>query len=523
MESRTPEQRHPITQEIDLGVGARLLPFLFLGMEACWIYALLVGLTSFRLGGMVTALLPFWGLLLLMEGTGWLARLLERGAALRDETQGTRGATLDTLWLTLWVLALLVPILWGSLYASAFALYDLRWLSHLGSDMLSLSPAFVRIVALLLLAIGLEVRCAVVARQTVHPEQVFRTLRLGLVVIIGAFLVRIVTQTVGDEPALFVLIPLFLGCAVVAHMLANAAFLRMTQGIRKAEAVGFERNQLIVVIVVVILFAVLTYVVWMLATPELAQKTVNVLSSGYTFVIELLVYLVMVLLTPLFWLVEIFWPFFTDLLYALYLAFQRFLDFLDVGKHTATGGRAQTPSEVVFVISRVLFEALRYLVPLAVVLILLLVLRQQLRRYRRMSKPHPYETRESIWSWQLFKQQCITLLLALWQRFFPPKARPEAAYEEVQAETPAWRMRRIYRAFLHWARLRGFPRRHAETASEFEVRLKRHLHTSTTELHVLTTLYNRARYGVSEPSEEEVTRAAHEWQSLQQKADHPHN
>src|SRR5438552_17886493 len=58
--------------------GERLLPYLFIGMEACWIAAILVGLASVNFFQSNEPLIPLEIPFILMAGSCWLSSHLER-------------------------------------------------------------------------------------------------------------------------------------------------------------------------------------------------------------------------------------------------------------------------------------------------------------------------------------------------------------------------------------------------------------------------------------------------------------
>ena len=85
---------------------------------------------------------------------------------------------------------------------------------------------------------------------------------------------------------------------------------------------------------------------------------------------------------------------------------------------------------------------------------------------------------------------------------------------------PVWahtvRVRELYASWLRWAEQRKSPRRHAETAREFDQRGRVLLHApeSISALDELTAIYEDVRYGYAPATPEQAERAAAAWQQL---------
>jgi hypothetical protein len=118
------------------------------------------------------------------------------------------------------------------------------------------------------------------------------------------------------------------------------------------------------------------------------------------------------------------------------------------------------------------------------------------------------EERDSVFTWShLIEQLRVTVLRALGQLRRLWRRRGETAHEPappVEAGgnrlAPFEDIRSAYRQVLVVARQQESPRGAAETAQEFERRLSRDFAThpeadASASLHVLTSLYQRVRYG----------------------------
>jgi len=144
-----------------------------------------------------------------------------------------------------------------------------------------------------------------------------------------------------------------------------------------------------------------------------------------------------------------------------------------------------------------------------------------LMRRRRVSVTRRVvEVHESVWSWELFWTQMRAFLKALWLRLFPQLAGEIAVLEDkddVSTEPTAHSIREVYRAMLHWATQRGYPRKKDETLYEFRTRLRTRLPFTEPEVSTVTEAYTAIRYGRVVPSEADVTHIQQTWHQLQNK------
>src|SRR5712691_9225706 len=80
--------------------GERVLPFLMAGMEACWVDAIFIGLAGIGFFQAHEPIMPLWAPFLLIAGSQWLARYLERrdvsSTASSEKGTGTSSTTPGT-------------------------------------------------------------------------------------------------------------------------------------------------------------------------------------------------------------------------------------------------------------------------------------------------------------------------------------------------------------------------------------------------------------------------------------------
>ncbi len=129
------------------------------------------------------------------------------------------------------------------------------------------------------------------------------------------------------------------------------------------------------------------------------------------------------------------------------------------------------------------------------------------------------ETRESLWSWGLFKADLRLFFMMFWQKFKRQK-RPPVLHDT----TPPWYndedipyifdIREIYRHLLWEAAAAGTTRHSYETAYEHAQRLMRLTPDSTQPLTEISQLYSEVRYGDRQPPGKQIERANRLWQAL---------
>jgi hypothetical protein len=170
---------------------------------------------------------------------------------------------------------------------------------------------------------------------------------------------------------------------------------------------------------------------------------------------------------------------------------------------------AQPPLRHAANVPMVAWEVIGALSVAAVIWLALRYLRPHLLRRSQDSSPEVDEERDSIFTWSHLIEQFQLALLRLLARFRRRWHRNEAVHDTTPGFGPGevWLdtiedIRAAYRRVLVVARQAESPRAAAETAHEFERRLSHAFYTSpdndsSASLHVLTSLYQRVRYGDS--------------------------
>ncbi len=493
--------------------GERLQPYLVAMMETCWVDAILVALASINLFQRRTPLLPLWAPFVLIASAFWLITHLERREVIREQvsksgqkTKMISGSSLFILLITLLVLL----VIWASIYSSSLLFFDPRWLLALLNDLFSLSPDAYYVFVLVALSVYFCWRGIRLARHTIEPGRIFWTLRLGMGIIIVAIVLH-AGSGAGflNELILLCLIPLFLFCALVAHALAKAIFVRRYHPVGLQGSVAVQERALLSILGIIgLTILLLALVTGFFASPVLLadiQRALEPVGRAYDWLISVIAYGITFLLYPIFWLLS---------LLHIHPAVVRIRQYQNPLSKNVT--RSQNADPIVLFVVPILKIVLPVLFVVLMVWLMSWLLR---RRHLTLVRREQQDMHESLWSWKLFQAQVKTFLLAIWRRFFPQRSskQTQTVIEEISGEPTARTIREIYRAFLHWAASRGYERKKEETPYEFKLRLHQQLPQIEPELGNLTEAYSTLRYGGMVPGDAEVTRAQTDWATLQHK------
>jgi hypothetical protein len=161
-------------------------------------------------------------------------------------------------------------------------------------------------------------------------------------------------------------------------------------------------------------------------------------------------------------------------------------------------------------------DAIRYLVATAILLLLFTgVTRLVLRRRRRVAVGSGEERSSVLDTNELFR--LLKALLAA--RLLRRQAAPEDPLAGLRGD-PRWAhtvaIRERYARFLRWSRDRGVPRRAETTPSEHEPAVAGKVQGAGAhaDLALMTTAYNRARYGEEPATAEEAATVREAWRRL---------
>jgi len=165
-----------------------------------------------------------------------------------------------------------------------------------------------------------------------------------------------------------------------------------------------------------------------------------------------------------------------------------------------------------------LTQVLPWLGLVVVILAVGLAFAVALRRLSQSREKDLIETRESILTRALLREQLASLSRRV-RRQRPRETEPflSLADEEDTRRT----IRRVYQALLAAAARRGLARRRDQTPAEYQAGLARNWPSAAPGLDVLTAAYRRARYAPRAPSTEEASAAQEAWNDMQQVIEPP--
>ncbi|MDQ2902723.1 MAG: DUF4129 domain-containing protein [Chloroflexota bacterium] len=501
-----------------LSLGERVLPYLFAGMEACFINALLVAVAGFNIFGPNIPVLPLWAPFVLMGGSVWAARYLERRDARNtpplDEFDrvGSNMPGTTLLMVLLGVGALF--LIWVSIYAQTTALYNPTWLLALVNDILLLNSRFWQVLLILMLCVFLAWRGVGISRRVFEPGHVFNLLRVGIGVMIGIIILRAAQEssgvTVRNDTALFLLVPLFLCLSLVAHALAQATFVRHSHptGL-EGSVMAQERSIFSIMGIICVALLIIVLTVGSVASPAFLgdiQRALAPLGALYDLLVSIFAHILTFLVTPII-----------NVLQSLHFTTAPIK--VPLTPRTPVGGHHGPKTPQIAIIAGSILAILALLM-IIVALGSLVTWTLRRRRTRVVRRRNEDELHESLWSWSLFWTQVKAFLRALLGLLLPhakAEGQQDVGQQPITGAPAARSVREIYRALLKRAGGRGYPRKREETPNEFQRRLDERTLLAAPELATITEAYTVTRYGEVVPDEAEVARVRGAWSALQQR------
>jgi len=498
-------------------LGERILPFVMAAVETCWVDAILIGLAGLNFFQSHDTIIPLWAPFVLIAGSYWLSGYLERRdirvtSSSDEDNMGT--VTPGTSLVFAFVGVVILFIIWLRVYASTALVFDPHWLLSLLNDILLLNSNAYLIISIIALSVYFCWRGVRLSRRQIEPSSVFNVLRLGLIIIVAVIIVRAGQEGAGivfhDGLILFLLIPIFLFLSLVGHSLARAVYVRHSHPIGlEGSVVAQERSIVVILVTFGLALVILALLVGSVANPTLLRNVQVPLSVAYDWLITIIAYAIVLLVTPIFWLIN------------LLLAGHKIRP-PSVHIHVSSLGKIKPPKPATTPdLILTLIPILKIVIPILFVLGILLLIRWALRRRRVHVVTNKHgDLHESLWSWVLFWTQLKAFLRALFARFLSRKAtavEDQAPPEEIVGGPTARSVREIYRGLLKLAAERGYPRKKDETPYEYRQRLDEKTPLAEPCLELITTVYAATRYGGIEPDESEVARVQGAWAEVEQK------
>ena len=498
-------------------LGERLLPFIIAAMETCWVDAIFIGLAGLNFFQSRDPIIPLWAPFVLIAGSYWLSVYLERRdlrATSSSDVDNTGTVTPGTSLVFGFVGVVTLFIIWLRVYASTAFVFDPRWLLSFLNDILLLNSNAYLVISIIALSVYFCWRGVRLSRREIEPSNVFNILRLGLIIIVAVIIVRAGQESVGivfhDGLTIFLLIPIFLFLSLAGHSLARAVYVRHSHPIGlEGSAAAQERSIVVILGTFGLALVLLALLVGSIANPTLLRDVQAPLSVAYDWLIGIIAYAIVLLVTPVFWLINLLMAGHKIQPPAVHIRIG------SVGK-IKPPRPATTPGVIL-----TLIPILKIVIPILFILGVLLLIRWALRRRRVHVVANRHgDVHESLWSWALFWAQLKAFLRELFARFFSRKtATPadRATPEAIVGGPTARSVREIYRSLLKRAADRGYPRKKDETPYEYRQRLDEKTPLAEPHLELITTVYAATRYGGVEPDESEVAQVQGAWAEVEQK------
>jgi hypothetical protein len=489
--------------------GEHLLPVAYAVTEACALTAIMIGLASLHFFGWDNPFMPLWAPFLLLVSNSWLSQVLKMQAFPQDQYASHKGLRLNVGILIIIQVLLTIFIVWGSLYAGNYALWDLSWVGSCVNDLLLFNLKAFSILCIVVCAHLLYYYGAHIARHTPEPSEVTHLLLSRGAIIILAILLQVISGN--HQLELLLLLPIFISCGLCTRALANTIHQRYHHlvGLHGSKQTQ-DRLLLTILVPTCLLFIMLALILGIIASPQLLATLLSALAPAgivYSWLTYLLALLTVVIAAPFFWILQAT---------GIKIQFHPIKPPAPGLPPSIQHAAGSSPSPVATTGGIILI--------LVIGMVLVWLTITLLRRFNKMSQRIETETHETLWSWELFWSQVRSFLYNLWHYLFARRATKiaevvqEPEYVETERSEPERNVRAIYRAFLHWCTEQGQRRQRGETPYEFKRRIDITMTMIAPETAVVTEVYNMARYGQEPPSHADFIRMQQSWQQLQQKA-----
>ena len=132
------------------------------------------------------------------------------------------------------------------------------------------------------------------------------------------------------------------------------------------------------------------------------------------------------------------------------------------------------------------------------------------RRFKTLLDEDVEETHETIFSFDLLKEQLA--------QFFKRKSQAQGdvapPFVIIQGDDPRAQIRRTYQALLAWAAERGVPRAPGQTPNEYLSSMARSFQLCAEPIGIITATYVQVRYSISSISEGSAQQVTRAWEQI---------
>lgn len=465
-------------------------------VRVTWVWPLLLLLGGWMAPSYPQPVLPLWSLMALLLG----GRIVAHMALTRSETLYRA-----RLWVALIGLGTLLTLLWWHYGRAAGPAWEVGWIRDAAVGMAGwqreLPPAVVATVA----AVGLWLRGVVDAREAPRHATVLGAFVTGSGAFVAILLAGMVVPA-GHPPGAQSWLVTFVVAGMAALALASIERAQYAGHGDAPASLRLNRYWLASVGAVIVAILALGLLLAAIVAPGAVAEILGwlspvgeVLARVLAIFLYIVAYLIFLVLAPLIaWLRD-------------RIAEMRALE----GNNGRIAGEPLTlPTlEEIFAVPAQLVEPLRWAAVLVILAAITLLFALALQYLRPTNEEDPEETRESIFTTSLLRDQWNALLNRIRRRFAGSAA--ESVFLALDREEAGRRrVRALYQAFLGAMIARAQPRAPGQTPDRYRTSVNALPPVKQAALDALTEGYVAARYGGAAPSAEEVARSAAAWQVL---------
>ncbi len=483
----------------------RLLPAVVVLLELLWSYSALVAVSEWGWIGWERPPISLPGAIVLAAIALAPSMLSESGTWSAERLR----AFILPVQLVVLILVVRLDLSGG------YGVFDFDWFSYIWGD-----PPF--LIGAAAFSVFLLWRGIFVTAEMPTMEALHRRFLLGLTVVLMAFVFAMITDESGDDRHPLVSLGVYgvayFGVGMVAVALANLRNIRREMLRRSDDAAPSLRQWMVFPVVLVAAMVVVSLLVSAVFSFDIATLLlvpITLVAKGVTAAI----------------LYGIIWPLgfvaggLIWILQKLGGAVQSQPEPDAAPLEIEADGPAFAAEKAAFALPDGVVIAIEWAVGIIAVIVVILVLRKALSKFRRGSRDEDEEgSSESLGAWDGMKGDLRTLLttflttlLGWFKRRRDPAAQPSpipasvAVGEEDQRE---FTIKEIYQGLLWEGRAIGRPRRNAETPFEYEGRIGALDTTQEGALDAITQAYVASRYGGQEPDSTDLRLLNRMWRGL---------
>lgn len=392
-------------------------------------------------------------------------------------------------------LGAVILALYLSVSGARAPLWDACWLSALLNDP---APSVVVLVAAIVLW-----RWGILAgRERVLYDVFAFNFALGVIAFVVALALAFGTNVVSLYELVLPLL-FFFALGLGALALSSLQDARRYEGGRTGQHVALNRYWLGTVGAIIGTLLLGGVLLTQLFAPDALAGVLNLLSLVLRWLVQVLFWVLVAVTFVIFAILEFFARFFPSLQISsrtqdLQTSSSLIEQFKDLEQHATQG-----PSPEVYAVLQILAGVI-------LAGMILLIFAWAFRRFRYLDEEEIEETRESIFSLDLAREQLAQLLRR------PRTESPRAPFVTIDGEDPRAQIRRTYQALLAWASAHGVPRAPGMTPYEYLCALEHELGVNRALLDLITRAYVQARYSVASVEAARAQEVAQAWQHIVQ-------